>query len=193
MQKQFEPILTPITEMRIEDKVRSDYFDWMYDMMCNGRFAETITYRHLFEFLHEVEFQYFIPYDENRADDGISLRYKYCVHHNCEDLEYCLSGPCSILEMMVALAIREETIMSDPDKGDRTAQWFWEMITSLGLSAMTDYNFNEWLVNDVVTRFLNREYDTDGRGGLFTIRNWNRDAREAEIWHQLMAYLNTLG
>lgn len=83
--------------------------------------------------------------------------------------------------------------MSDPEKGDRTAQWFWNMINSLGLSSMTDYNFNEWLVNDVVTRFLKREYDPDGKGGLFTIKRWNRDVRDVEIWHQLMAYLNTLG
>lgn len=179
--------------MRIEDKVKSDYFEWMYDLMCEGRFAKTITYRQLFEFLHEVEFVYFIPHDENRAEDGISLRYRYCLLNDCEELEHYLDGPCSVLEMMVALAIRiEERIMSDPDKGDRTAQWFWRMMTSLGLSSMTDYNFNEWLVNDVITRFLNREYDPDGKGSLFTIKGWKRDARDAEIWHQLMAYLNTI-
>ena len=95
--------------------------------------------------------------------------------------------------MMVALAIRcEERIMADPAKGDRTAKWFWSIVNSLGLSSMTDYNFNEWLVNDIITRFLNREYEPDGKGSLFTIKRWNRDARDAEIWHQLMAYLNTL-
>lgn len=178
--------------MTIEDKVRRDYFNWMYDMMCEGRFAPSITYKQLFEFLHDVEFLYSVPHDENRASDGISLRYKYCVRHDCEDLEYCLDGPCSVLEMMVALAIRTESIMADPSYGDRTAQWFWTMMTSLGLNSMTDYGYNEWLVNDVVTRFLNREYEPNGKGGLFTIRHWNRDARDAEIWHQLLAYLNTL-
>lgn len=179
--------------MRYEDQIKSDYFDWMYDLMCKDRFAETITYRKLFHFLHDVEFVYFIPHDENRAYDGIGLRYRYCVLHNCEDDEYLLDGPCSVLEMMIALAIRcEERIMSDPTKGDRTTQWFWEMMTSLGISGMTDYNFNEWLVNDCVGRFLNREYEADGRGGLFTIRGWERDARTAEIWHQLMAYLRTI-
>lgn len=179
--------------MRIEDKMKSDYFEWMYDLMCEGRFAKSITYRQLFTFLHDVEFVYFVPHDENRAEDGIALRYKYCLLHDREDLEYCLDGPCSVLEMMVALAIRcEERIMSDPAKGDRTAQWFWGMMSSLGLSSMSDSNFNEWLVNDVVTRFLNRKYDPDGKGSLFTIKGWNRDARDAEIWHQLMAYLNTL-
>lgn len=179
--------------MRIEDKVKNDYFEWMYDLMCEDRFAKTITYRRLFTFLHDTEFIYFIPHDDNRAADGISLRYRYCYFNNCEDLEYCLDGPCSVLEMMVALAIRcEENIMSDPSKGDRTSQWFWNMISSLGLSGMTDYNFNERLVKDAIVRLLNRDYSPDGKGGLFTIRGWNRDARDAEIWHQLMAYLNTL-
>lgn len=182
-----------MARMRIEDRVRSDYFEWMYDLMCEDRFAKSITYRQLFTYLHDTEFVYFVPYDENRADDGIALRYRFCLYHDCLDLEYCLDGPCSILEMMVALALRcEERIMSDPEKGDRTAQWFWSMISSLGLSGMTDYNFDERLVYDVVTRFLKREYDPDGKGSLFTIRRWERDARDAEIWHQLLAYCNTL-
>lgn len=144
-------------------------------------------------FLHDTEFVWSVPHDENRAADGISLRYRYCLIHDCEDLEYCLDGPCSVLEMMLAMAIRcEETITDDPEKGDRTAQWFWSMIASLGLGSMSDSNFNEWLVNDVITRFLNREYDPDGRGGLFTVKNWNRDMRTAEIWHQLMAYINSV-
>ena len=193
MLKLFELIPTRTTDMNIDSSIKEDYFNWMYDMMCEGRFAKTITYRQLFEFLHSVDFVYFIPHDENMAEDGIALRYRYCMTHNCEDLEYCLDGPCSVLEMMVALALRcEERIMSDPEKGDRTAQWFWVMMTSLGLSSMTDSNYNDWLVNDVVTRFLNRDYRSDGKGGLFTIKGWNRDARNAEIWHQLMAYLNTI-
>jgi hypothetical protein len=165
----------------------------MYDLMCDGRVGGAVSYRKLFTFLHDVEFVHFVPHDENRADDGIALRYRYCQIHRCEDMEYYLSGPCSVLEMMVALAIRcEERIMCDFEKGDRTAQWFWSMITSLGLGGMTDYNFNEWVAGDIITRFLNREYDRDGKGGLFTIRRWNRDARDVEIWHQLLAYCNNL-
>ena len=179
--------------MRVEDKVNSDYFEWMYELVCRDRFSKFITYRQLLTFLHDAEFVYFIPYDENRAAEGIALRYRYCLLHNCEELEWCLTGPCSVLEMMVALAIRcEENLMDDPNMGDRTAQWFWDMISNMGLSGMRDGNFNEWLVNDIVTRFLNREYEPDGRGGLFRVRDWDRDMRTAEIWHQLMAYINTM-
>lgn len=178
--------------MRIEDRIKSDYFEWMCDLVCDRRFVGAVTYRQLLTFLHDVEFVYFVPYDENRASEGITLRYRYCLFHDCEDLECYLTGPCSVLEMMVALAIRCEEIINDPTMGDRTSQWFWNMIISMGLGAMSDGNFNEWLVNDVVSRFLNREYDPDGRGGLFTVKGWNRDMRTAEIWHQLMAYINSI-
>ena len=160
--------------------------------MCEGRFARDISYRQLFTFLHDTEFVYFVPYDENRAVDGVTLRYHYCQTHGYEDLEYYLDGPCSVLEMMVALAIRCEESMDNPEKGDRTGQWFWGMIANLGLGSMSDDNFNEWLVNDVVTRFLERDYEPDGRGGLFRVRGWHRDMRTAEIWHQLLAYMNTI-
>ena len=82
--------------------------------------------------------------------------------------------------------------MDDPELGDRTGQWFWEMITTLGLGSMNDSNYNEWLVNDVVTRFLDRNYEPDGRGGLFRVRGFDRDMRKMEIWHQLMAYINSM-
>lgn len=179
--------------MRIEDRINSDYFEWMYDLVCGERFAESISYRRLLTFLHDVEFVYFIPYDENRAAEGIALRYRYCLVHDCKELEWCLTGPCSVLEMMLALAIRcEENIMDDPSMGDRTSQWFWNMITNMGLGGMYDTNFDEQLVVDVVDRFLRREYEPDGRGGLFRVRNWDRDMRTAEIWHQLMAYINSM-
>ena len=178
--------------MKIEDKIRSDYFEWMYDLMCEGRFAKSITYRQLFTFLHDVEFVYFVPHDENRADDGISLRYRYCLYHKCEDLEYCLDGPCSVLEMMVALAISCEGLMDDPQIGDRTGQWFWGMIVNLGLGSMTDERFDIEYVDYVVERFLNREYEPDGKGGLFTVKDSGYDLRKVEIWYQLCWYIDSI-
>ena len=178
--------------MRIEDRVKSDYFEWMYDTVSGARFAQGVTYRKLLTFLHDAEYTYFIPYDENRAEDGITLRYHYCLQHDCTELEWCLDGPCSVLEMMLALAFKCEELMDDLTIGNRTSQWFWNMIVNMGLGGMNDMNYNEWLVNDVVTRFLNREYEPDGRGGLFYVRGWDRDMRTAEIWHQLMAYINSM-
>ena len=80
--------------------------------------------------------------------------------------------------------------MYDIDIGDRTSVWFWNMIDNLGLSDMSDAHFNQPYVDDVIFRFLNRDYLPNGQGGLFTINNCSEDLRNVEIWYQLCWYLN---
>ena len=169
--------------------IEERYFDWLCDIVCNDRFAKGISYRNLLGCLHDIEFVYSIPKDENRAADGVDLRYRFCF----DDAERYLRGPCSVLEMMIALAIRcEETIMDDPKMGNRTAQWFWGMIVNLGLGSMTDELFNGEYVTETIFKFLYHKYEPDGRGGLFTIRDCDCDLREVEIWHQLCWYLDSI-
>ena len=94
--------------------------------------------------------------------------------------------------MMVALALRcEEHIMEDTNYGDRTSKWFWGMIDSLGLSDMYNDRFNLSYANVIMNRFMNRNYDRNGRGGLFTVKNPEHDMRSTEIWYQMCMYLNT--
>lgn len=142
--------------------------------------------------LHDVDFEWLIDMDENRAQDGIDLRDRFireCGYH--EEDEVYLEKPCSVLEMMVALAIRaEQTIMDDPDAGNRTGQWFWEMITSLGLGRMDDLNFNRAKAMRTIDRFLDRKYEPNGKGGLFTMPDCERDLRDVDIWYQINWYLN---
>ena len=95
--------------------------------------------------------------------------------------------------MMIALSIRcEEAIMGVPMYGDRTRQWFWSMIASLGLNACYDSRYDENYVTDVLTRFQNREYEPDGKGGLFTIKNCEFDVSKVQIWHQMLRYLDDM-
>lgn len=175
----------------VENELRSEYFEWLFNYVCEGRFADNISYRKLLTYLHETEFTYLIPLDVNRAMDGICLRYRFVLAYELdkEVLDY-LDGPCSVFEMILALAIRcEENIMDDPKKGDRTGQWFWGMIQNLGVGAMMDDRYNEELVIDIITKFLNREYEPNGKGGLFTVKN-RGDIRDVEIWYQLNWYLD---
>lgn len=175
----------------IED-IQNDYFEWMVDIVDGFRYSKEISHRKLLIHLHTTVFDYTIPMDANRADDGIQLRRRYCLYHNAD--RSCLNiGPCTVLEMMIALALRcEEEIMDDPDVGNRTAQWFWTMIANLGLNGITDDIYDRQYVDDVLERFMNMEYEPDGRGGLFRIRNCPHDLRYVEIWCQLMWYLNTI-
>ena len=180
----------------IEHGINADYFEWLYEGMCGDRYSKNVSYRKLLERLHSINFRYTIPNDRNRANDGKSLRYSFAIAEGCGDnpemiTEY-LYGPCSVFEMMVALAQRCEAVMDDPKIGDRTGQWFWGMIASLGLNGMSDNHYDEKYVNDVINRFLDREYEPNGKGGLFTIRNCEHDLRDVEIWYQLCWYLDTI-
>lgn len=80
--------------------------------------------------------------------------------------------------------------MDDPSKGNRTRQWFWGMINSLGLNAMTDVRFDKRRFEEVMDTFMSRSYEPNGKGGLFTIRNTDKDLRTVEIWYQACWYLN---
>lgn len=178
--------------MTLADRINNDYFEWMFEVVCEKRYPKEISYRKLLTLLHSMEFTYTIPRDENRAADGVDLRWRFAYLENCRDLYEYLEGPCSVLEMMIALSIRCENMMDDPRKGDRTAQWFWGMITNLGLGAMHDANFDKKYVESAVERFLNREYEPNGEGGLFTVRNRDTDLRTVEIWYQLCWYLDSI-
>lgn len=183
--------------MTFIEKIHSDYFEWMYDLVASEKRVGYVTYRQLLRYLHDTEFTYTVRSDGNREGDGIALRYRYAhfVRRLSDEDFYYLdsSRSCSVLEMLVALAIRcEETIMDDPAKGDRTAQWFWQMVTNLGLGSMTDDHYDEERVETAVDRFLNREYEPDGRGGLFRIKNCEYDLRDVPIFDQLCWYLNNV-
>lgn len=179
----------------VRDDVINEYFEWMYQLISNSKYSRAKHYRKLLSQLHGINFTYTIEMDDNRAADGIDLRYRFGYEHGYDD--YIITAflddrPCSVLEMLIALACHCENIMEDPEHEDRTWKWFWGMISSLGLDSMDDSHFDRDRVNEVIDIFLNREYDRDGKGGLFTIKNSKRDLRTVEIWYQMNWYLNSI-
>lgn len=175
-----------------------EYIAWLFDLVCyDKRGGILTTYGTLLRALYNREFTWSIDHDVNRAYDGIELRSRFMSERT--DLQTprrinkFLNKPCSILEMMIALAVRcETTIMDDPRFGDRTTQWFWVMIRSLGLINMCDENFDEVALNQILDNLLNRNYQANGSGGLFTVNEPPYDLRDVEIWYQLCWYLDVI-
>ena len=179
--------------MNYIDQVKNRYFEWPYNYACRGRISEHISYRKLFMNLHNTQFDFYIRNDVNRAMDGVNLRYRFGTVINDDKTFDILDEPCSVLEMILALAIRmEEQIMDDPSYGDRTQQWFWGMLSNIGISMMSDDIYDDKYVNDCIYRFLERRYESNGKGGLFYIRNCDQDLRDVEIWTQMCWYSNTI-
>lgn len=180
--------------MNEHDRLNNEYFEWMYNLVINDRDVKNLSYRKLLYFLHRTEFTYKIKRDKNRAVDGIYFRYRFGIDNGYSEnviKENLDDRPCSVLEMMVALAFRlEESIMDDNDYGDRTGQWFWGMIISLGLGTMCDARFDRDYVENVIFDFLHRKYKRNGEGGLFTLNSCDADLRKTEIWYQAMWFLD---
>ena len=171
--------------------VRAEYFNWIYQLVCDDT-----VHTKLLSQLFDTPFSYILEMDGNRAADGENLRYRFGREVGYRDsviaseLDNC---PCSVLEMMVALAVRmEEHIMEDEELGDRTGQWFWNMIVSLGLGSMTDVRYDSDRVEDILQRFMDRRFKRDGSGSLFTIEGTRQDMRNVEIWYQMCMYLDTI-
>lgn len=169
------------------------YFDWMCSLVCETS-SKANTYAKLLQRLNEIEFTFSIEMDGNRFEDGVNLRYVFGDRHNISDriISKTLdTRPCSVLEMMVAMAARcEDTIMTNSEYGNRTYIWFWSMIKSIGLENMNNINYNVKTIDDSINKMLCHNYRHDGAGGLFTLERPPRDMRDVDIWCQLMWWLN---
>lgn len=170
--------------------INNDYFIWLCSLINDSKKG---VYNKLLLYLHNVEFVYIIPMDSNRYADGVNLRYRFGRENNIDDpvIASCLDNRyCSVLEMLVALAVRCETsIMVDPDNGFLPGRWFWDMIHNLGLDELTDRKFDSEMANSIIYRFLNREYGPNGEGSIVYLPDCPYDIRSMEIWYQMMRYL----
>lgn len=174
--------------------ITASYYRWLCKFISSNIGP---SYYMLFHKLHDTVFTSPHPMDVHRAMDGEALRVRYAEERNdiSGEIMGVLSntGPCSIFEMMIALAIRcEEQIMADDDEGNRTGQWFWGMIQNMRLASMSDERYDEEYVNKRLDIFSKRLYDIDGQGSLFPNINprFRDQFLDAEIWYQMNWYLS---
>lgn len=169
------------------------YFTWLCEYADYDAYRNSSKYRNLLNYLYQVDYIPLHDRDINRALDGQRLRYRFGSDEGLSDeiisseLDY---RACSLLEMMIALAIRiEDDVMYDPEMGLRVAKWFWKMVNNLGLTDMKDTHYYEPTVEEVVSIFLAGKYEANGAGGLFKLNNPPYDLRTHEIWDQMNRYL----
>ncbi len=162
------------------------YLAWLYSQVAEVRSRKSSkTYWDLLRLMYKTEFTWFVPNDGNRADDGRDLRREWC-----ESLDEVVDGEwlslgCSFLEMLIGVSRRLE-FEAEGDARD----WFWHLINNMGLLGYHDRsNFSEDDVVAALDRVIWRNYDDCGNGGLFPLRETDRDQREVEIWYQLCEYL----
>ena len=113
-----------------------NYYIWLCDLVDLEAHGE---YSNLFSFLYDTEFVWSVAKDSNRAGDGKMLREDYTHEVSWFDISYgeWLNEPCSLLEMLIALARRTRVdLMPEFDITD--SDWFWIFIKNLGFDRYDD-------------------------------------------------------
>lgn len=140
----------------------------------------------MLEVMHLVPFEWYVPNDDNRAEDGVDLRFEYLEEtHN----QMFILSDCSMLEMFIGLARRISFELGVP-----TDNCFWVLMENLNLNhrQFSDAFFSDAeanIVHDTMNTINTRTYEYDGTGGLFPIFDPNEDQRKVELWYQMSAFL----
>ena len=171
------------------------YFDVLYDIVGKDREEVTdLSYRMLLGVLDGVEFRDTRGIDSNRTHDAQELRADLIAEMALDHTAVRPFPNVSMLEVMISIADRLGQITGDED----TAFWFWEMVSNLALDGIDDTEFwsdpesYEEEILDRADDVININYDRDGLGGLFLLREGvaPQDMRDTELWYQMQYYAN---
>ena len=168
------------------------YYNWLLDAVTTKQ--EQQTYSLVFMELYCVEFTSYDEFDDNLKENARGMRedfYRFSkTARKLIDIYGEIDFETNILEIMIYLATRlENTIMSNPDYGDRTGLWFWYMMESLDIIQYDNLRYDEPEVDQKLDNFIERRYEKNGFGGLFTVEKSRFDARKTNIWQQAMEFV----
>lgn len=168
--------------MIVTSQTEYAYYDWLVSQIevPVGR-----TYNYLFERMHNLEFVWTIPHDDNRVRDAVDLRTEFMNGRH----RGSISTPISILEVLIALSRRTEFTA-----GGKASVWAWRLIKNLKLNKMSDPVTDEQAnkIDDILDALVWRTYQRDGRGGFFPLKDSLEDQTKLELWYQMNLYVMEL-
>lgn len=172
-----------------------EYFIWLMDLVNTNVDA----YSELLYFLHDTDFVWCLDRDDGRAADGLKLRdeYRDAMAGMGFDASWVvlMDKPCSVLEMLIGLSRRMDDMLIEDYMAPRVPIWFWKMIKNLGLAKYTNgilMNASDddyYDIQEILNRWMNRDFEPDGTGSIFPLENAYTDQRERTIMYQLNAYV----
>jgi hypothetical protein len=163
----------------------TDYYLWLIAQIGVPE-KNRNTYNDLFMRLHETEFVWLVPHDDNRLQDGVELRNEFLHGRRIRDLE---ERPISLLEVLIALSRRVAWTT------DRSSEfWAWQLLDNLRLTKSSDplVGRKAERVEEILEALIWRTYEQDGNGGFFPLNFPQDDQTKREIWDQMNAYVNEM-
>lgn len=166
------------------------YFEWLVEII-HGMDDDHEDMLPVLDYLFDKRFEWINELDANRASDGKKLRRDYAEEFDQEYTYEVADEDCSVLEMLVRLAMDvEDHITGDPDD-PRPWIWFWEWLHNLGIDERcSGEGFSEKYIDQQIDRWLDGKGTRRGRGTPFPLHHFAGDQRSKDIWQQCMAYIN---
>ena len=91
-------------------RLETRYKDYLIELVEGGKYPIRRDFMDVIDEMWETEFVYTLDMDENRAKDGLYLRYLFDYQHKIKKengVEVALRGqPCTYLEMAISLSKR---------------------------------------------------------------------------------------
>lgn len=171
----------------MEHELDELYLEWLYEQIGFYKGNPRLKHWKLLAHMLKKEFVWLIPNDDNRVEDGRDLRYQFVRAAGLRKVEASWMGMgCSILEMIIGVSRR----LSFEAEGE-PREWFWHLMDNLRISNVSDRHYNTYSedVEEKLEILIWRNYEYNGRGGLFPLEEPTQDQRDVEIWYQLSAYL----
>ena len=161
------------------NKTDYKYYEWLVSQIET---PGDRTYNELFERMHNFEFVWFVPNDDNRLQDGLDLRHEF-LNGNAPNLR--LKG-VTMLEILVALSRRLAFTA-----GGNEHRWAWKLLKNLRLNKMSDplTEAKAQRIDDILYAVVWRTYDRSGNGGFFPLKDSLDDQTKVELWYQMNAYV----
>lgn len=164
--------------------IQLEYEKWLIKKINNKK----DNYNLLLHELNIIPFEVAMERDLNRIDDAFNIRdtffYEQGINGNFV-VEYI-----SVLEVLIALSVRiDNEYVGNP--GDPHPEIiFWDLMHNLNLEKYDNSHFNKREIYNNIYIWMHREFDFDGSGSIFPLRNPLNDQRHEEIWSQMTAYLS---
>ena len=157
--------------------------------------GRSYSYENLLRHLHDIEFYSLMPSDDDRELDGNDIRKQFLEDtEGLNSLSVFPNFHCSVLELLIGVAIRLDRDMEGCVYERSVSEWFWILIENLELEYCDDICYEKMggfeEVERKIDKFLERKYCFNGYGGLFPLKYPEKDQRNVEIWYQMAAWEN---
>lgn len=172
----------------MSNPLTEDYLRWLVTQIRED-VDRSPTYWDLFKIMFEKEFEWLVPNDDNRLQDGLDLRAEFCYANRIRAGSLNRIGPCSFLEVLIGLSRRMAFAAGGSAQG-----WAWQFVDNLELSRMSDPLGRRRIrkVDEILDTVIWRTYTPDGVGGFFPLARADEDQTKKELWYQMAAYIDEL-